>query len=365
MKILFLITRADTVGGAQVHVKDLALSLIQQGHEVLVITGVKGYYNTVLEKDSIDSIACETLVKQISPIKDSLTLSFLTKIIRQYQPDLVTTHSSKAGILGRLACKLTNTPCIFTVHGWAFTEGVSQPSRTIYQILERLTELLADKIICVSENDRLLGIKIGMNPNRLVTIHNGTPDISEQFRAKLDTSKQVSIIMVARFDQQKDHLTLIKALQNVPIAEVTLIGDGPNLNSIQNLVEELGMVNRVKFFGYCDNVVEKLAQAHIFTLISNWEGFPLTTIEAMRAGLPVVASNVGGVAEAVEDGVTGYLVERGDIETLRTRLSGLINNVRLRQEMGKKGREKYESEFTFYDMFERTCQVYEEVLKKR
>jgi glycosyltransferase involved in cell wall biosynthesis len=171
--------------------------------------------------------------------------------------------------------------------------------------------------------------------------------------------------MVARFDRQKDHLTLIKAFQNLLGAQLYLVGDGPKLEEVKSLVKQLGIADRVQFFGYCDKVAEILAQVQIFTLISHWEGFPRSIIEAMRAGLPVVASNVGGVAEAVVDGVTGYCVPRGDVDLLQNRLSTLIYNAELRSEMGSRGRQRYESEFTFQRMFEQTFQVYEKVLDER
>lgn len=362
MKILFIITRADTVGGAQVHVRDLAISLNQKGHQVLVITGVFGPYNTVLKNNGVETIACDAFIQKISPFQDWQTLRFLIKTIRDFKPDIVSTHSSKAGILGRLACKLTNTPRIFTAHGWAFTEGVPEPSRSIYQLIEKLTEPLADKIICVSDRDRIIGINSGMKPDKLLTVHNGMPEVSNELKANQDCSDAVKIVMVARFDKQKDHLTLIKAFQTISGAQLNLVGDGPNLEEIKNYVNQIGIAERVNFLGFRNNIAEILAQAHIFTLVSNWEGFPRTIIEAMRAGLPVVASDVGGVAEAVIDGSNGYLIPRGDVEVLRNRLQKLVKDEKLRREMGYLARQRYESEFTFQHMFEKTFDVYEKVL---
>lgn len=365
MKALFLITRADIVGGAQVHVRDLAAFLDKHRHEVLVVTGVKGDYNTDLDNLGIKSIACNALQKQINPAKDWQAFLFFTQTIRKFQPDIVTIHSGKAGILGRLACKITNTPCIYTAHGWSFTEGIPEPSRTIYLFLERLAEPLADKIICVSEHDRNLGIHSGMKPDRLLTIHNGIHDIPNQLRANPDVSNFVHVVMVARFDKQKDHLTLIKAFQNIEGAKLSLVGDGPNLEVIKNYVNQIGIAERVNFLGYRNNIDEILAQAHIFTSISNWEGFPYTVIEAMRAGLPVIASDVGGVAEAVVEGITGYTVPRGDVNALHQRLLQLVINPQLRAKMGTEGRKRYEAEFTFDKMFERTLNVYEQVIAER
>ena len=365
MRILLAITRADTIGGAQVHVRDLAIALQEKGHEVLVITGVSGSYNTALEQCGIESVSCSTLQQQLSLPKDLNALGFLVKTIGQFKPDLVATHSSKAGVLGRIASRLTKIPCVFTVHGWAFTEGVPEPKRTLYKWIERLSEPLADQIICVSEHDRLIGIHSGMAPERLATIHNGMEDVSPQSRAKPHSPKPIKLVMVARFDRQKDHHTLIQACQTIEDIKLTLVGDGPQLEQTKNWVKQLGMEERVNFTGYRRDIAAILAQNHIFALISHWEGFPYTIVEGMRAGLPVVASHVGGVSEAVIDGVTGYCVPRSDVNALREQLVTLVSDPELRRQMGSLGRAKYESQFTFEHMFEQTLDVYKQVVSQR
>lgn len=363
MKILFLITRGNVIGGAQTIVRELARAFDARGDKVLVVTGTSGIFNTLLEREGIQTIACNTLQNPIAPWKDGQALAFLVAAIRQYQPDLVSAHSSKAGILGRFACKITNTPCIFTAHGWAFAQGVPEPKRTLYQILERLAEPRADKIICVSECDRAAGIEVGMNPDKLVAIHNGIADLSAEFKVNLKARDRVRIVMVARFDRQKDHLTLLKAFRHLSRADLDLVGDGPNLEAVQKVAHEFGIAERIKFWGYCDRIAEILAQADIFALISHWEGLPCTILEAMRAGLPVVASNVGGVSEAVLEGITGYCVPPGEVDPLRNRLEKLVGDPHLRSEMGRQGRARYQSEFTVEQMFEKTFQVYAEVAK--
>ena len=367
IKILFIITRADSVGGAQIHVRDIARHLKSADHQVLVVTGIKGAYTDALREDDIDYISCQYFEKNINLIKDWQTLNFLKEIIEQFQPDVISTHSSKAGILGRLVAKMTNIPCIFTAHGWAFTGGVPEPSRTIYQWLEKMAEPLANKIICVSEHDRLIGIKTGMQPDRLLTIHNGKLDVSQELRANPSKANPVRIVMVARFDKQKDHVTLLKAFKNIPEAHLDLVGDGPNLKQIKTLANDLEIAERVNFLGFRNNtnVAEVLAEAQIFTLISNWEGFPSTTIEAMRAGLPVIISDVGGASEAVIEGVTGYTIPRGDVNTLHQRLLELVTNSQLRVKMGSEGRKRYEAEFTFERMFDKTFRVHEEFIIER
>lgn len=364
MKILFIITRADTLGGAQVHVRDTAHYLLQQGHQVKVVTGVEGFYNQILTELDIPNVPCANFNKKIKPYRDGKTLSQLTQLIQDYQPDLVSTHSSKAGILGRIACRLTQTPCIFTAHGWAFTEGVPEPKRSFYRKLELIAAPLATRIICVSEHDRKIGIAAGMNPNQLVTIHNGMPEITEHLLAQPSFNHSVSIIMVARFDRQKDHETLLRAVQNLSEVKITLIGDGPKLEQMQALAETLKIRNRVNFIGFSSQVAEYLAKADIFALISNWEGFPRTIIEAMRASLPVIATNVGGVSESVIDRETGFCIPPRNVKVLEEKISYLIRNPQIRHEMGKAGRESYEKKFTFQSMFSKTFNLYQEVLSE-
>jgi glycosyltransferase involved in cell wall biosynthesis len=365
MKILFVITRADTIAGAQLQVRDLARSLIQDGHQVFVVTGPSGIFNTTLTRCKIDYSCCNFLRNNINPAQDGQSLNFLIKAIRQFKPDIVSTHSSKAGFLGRLACKATNTPCLFTVQGWAFTTGIPEPKRTMYRWLEKMVEPLTNRIICASEYDRSIGIGSGMSANRLIKIYNGIADIPSELAANPSSPDVVRIAMVARFEPQKDHLTLLKAFQQIPVAQLDFLGDGPNLEVTKKQANELGIAERVNFLGYCPNVAQLLKQYQIFALASNWEGFPFSTLEAMRAGLPVVVSDVGGSAEAVVEGVTGFCIPRGDVEAWRNRLLQLVSNAALRKSMGIQGRRRYELEFTFEQMYKRTLGVYQQVLADR
>ena len=365
MRIIFLVTRADTIAGNQVYILELSKMLQAAEHEILVVTGAPGIFTDALQQVEIPYLVCMPLQRSINPLKDLAALFELQNIIQQFRPDLVSAHSSKAGILGRLACKFHAVPCIFTAHGWAFTEGVPQPLRTIYQFLEKLLEPLASQIICVSEHDRQLGLQVGMNAQRLVTIRNGVPDIPNFLRASAGEGQSVRIAMIARFDTQKDYPTLLKACQPLTNVQLDLVGDGPQLAAVKDLANNLGMIDRVNFLGFRKDVSNILAQAHIFTLISNWEGFPITTIEAMRAGLPVVVSAVGGATEAVLEGQTGYGIARGDVGNLQQRLAELVEDSSLRDKMGQAARQRYEAEFTFEHMFQQTLEIYQKVANSR
>jgi glycosyltransferase involved in cell wall biosynthesis len=200
----------------------------------------------------------------------------------------------------------------------------------------------------------------------VVTVHNGMPDIPSRLRA--DPSRTPArLIMVARFGPQKDHPTLLRALaglQDHPW-ELDLVGEGPLIQNMQAVAARLGIGSRIRFLGQRRDVEQLLAAAQISLLVSNWEGFPLSILEAMRAGLPVVASAVGGVAESVRDGETGYLVPRGDEECLRDRIRQLLLSPDLRVRMGISGRTRFEKDFTLEHFVSRTVAVYRNVLAGR
>lgn len=361
---MYVITRGDSIGGAQMMVRDLAIGTQEHGHEVVVVTGVGGALTEQLAARDIEIRMCPGMLREIDPRHDMRALRAMTGLIRDVQPDVITTHSSKAGIIGRLAARRAGVPAMFTAHGWAFTTGVPQPKRTMYRMIERATERLAARIVCVSHYDRRLGIAAGMSPQRLITIHNGLADVDVALRARPATSDPVRLVMVARFDHQKDHETLFRALTAVPDVEVDLIGDGPRLEETRRLADELQLGPRIHFLGERLDVAELLARAHLFVLSSRWEGFPRSTLEAMRAGLPVVASNVGGVSEAITDGETGFLVTPQDGGQLAERIRTLVRDPVIRQTMGLAGRRRYEREFRFDTMLERTLALQRDIIAR-
>lgn len=362
MRLTYVITRGDVIGGAQLHVRDLAIGSQEAGHEVLVVCGNAGEFTDQLRAAGVRYELCAGLLRAIHPVRDIAATRDLMRILRATGPDLVCAHSSKAGVIARIAAKRIGVPAIFTAHGFAFTDGVPQPTRTIYKLVERAVERLAVRIICVSEHDRQIGIAAGMSPERLVTIHNGMTDIPAHLRARPDEGDPVRIVMTARFDRQKDHDTLLRAVATVSGVEVDLIGAGPSTDTVRALAEQLGIASRVHFLGQRNDVADILSRAHIFVLSSHWEGFPLSTLEAMRAGLPVVVSNVGGAAEAITEGITGFAVRPGDREVLAARIRDLVRDPARRRAMGEAGRARYEAEFDFRIMLRRTLTLQQGII---
>ncbi len=366
MKILILTTRGDSIGGAQIHIKNIAKRLQDEGHTVIVAFGEKGAFSNLLKQINIPYLLIDSLVREVNPLCDIKALKNIISTIRHIKPDLITIHSSKAGILGRVAAKITKTPAVFTAHGWAFTEGVSPKKRVLYTWIEKFGTLLSDKVITVSNYDKRLALKNHVGTDKkILAIHNGMQDIDKSLLAVPELSPPI-IVMVARFQEPKDHITLIKALSQLKHLawSLQLVGeDGGLLQQAKDLVEELEINERVNFLGNRSDVDLLLSKSQIFVLTSYWEGFPLTIIEAMRAGLPVIASSVGGISEAVVDGETGYVTP--GFKELVNRLEILITSPEKRIVMGRKGRKRYENHFTFEHMYHKTYTVYEDVLKNR
>jgi glycosyltransferase involved in cell wall biosynthesis len=367
MKIAFLITRAEPIGGAQIHVRDLAVAVRNLGHEPTVITGGSGPFVESLRDQGVPVTILRHLAVPIRPTQDLRAFREIRRALRNTIPDILTTHSSKAGILGRLAGRALGIPVVFTAHGWAFTPGIPALRAAVYRAIERMAGPLSSRIITVSDFDRRLALEARVAPaDRLVTVHNGIPDAPVELRAE-PVRTPVRMAMVARFEPQKDHPTLFHALAGLRQQswQLDLIGNGPLMPDMEALASRLGIADRVRFLGQRMNVDEILAQAQISLLVTNWEGFPLSILESMRAGLPVVASAVGGIDEAVREADTGYLVPRGSVERLRQRIATLLGDAELRRRLGASGRARFEQYFTLERAVSKTLAVYRDVLNEK
>jgi glycosyltransferase involved in cell wall biosynthesis len=371
MHVAFVITRGDAVGGATIHVRDMARYLLDRGHRATVLVGAApaGTNDDAIAELRRYEIPCapiSSLRREIHPVHDIAAVTELTRALRRIQPDLVSTHTAKAGILGRIAARAASIPAIFTPHGWAISDRISTTSGRVFRLAERLAAPMAHTIVNVCEAERQLANTHLIAPSgKLAVIHNGVRDIPAGLRAEASIDPP-RLMMVARFEAPKDHELLLRAL--VPLRQfdwtLDLVGSGPREAAMRALAAELGLGSCVRFTGNTTNTAEKLSQAQIFVLASKSEGFPRSILEAMRAGLPVVASDVGGVAEAVVHRETGFVVPRNDTASLTTALANLIMRPSLRQEFGQAGRYRYEQNFTFDQMAGKTLALYNQVLSR-
>lgn len=357
----------ESVGGAQVHVRDIAVRLKESGHKIYLIAGGEGNIYQELKEEELLFIKSKNLIRKVSFLSDIKAILEIRKILKDIGPDIIATHSSKAGVVGRIAGWSLRIPTVFTAHGWSYTEGVPKLKQRMYILFEKTIARISKGVIAVSEYDKQLAIKYKVLPERkIITIRNGVHDIqSDHFKPLVRSVKKPSIVMVARFAAPKKQIQLLRALSLLQHLdwEVSFAGDGPLLKEAQDYARDIGISNRVHFLGDCQDVTKLLHNSHLFVLLSDWEGLPLSILEAMRCGLPIIASDVGGVSEAVTDGLNGYLIPKDDLKLLIEKLAYLLKNTNKGLEMGDQGRAIYKADFSFSRMYEETLTYYQEVIK--
>lgn len=363
MKIAYLITRAE-MGGAQVHVLDLLKGFAGRSTPVL-LTGEQGYLTAECARLGVEYRIVPDLVQPLRPWQDLKALARSVDVLRDLQPDLLHCHTSKAGIIGRTAARICRIPAVFTAHTWCFAEGTSRLWKLVGKPSERISAAWSQKIIAVSDSNRRLAIEQGIVPaEKIVTIHNGIDDT--EWRSEPASGQTPEIVMVARFAPQKNQAELVEALAGIDLPyRLTFVGDGPTRAAVEAAVDARGLRAKVQFLGVRKDTDEILGRASTFVLATNWEGFPITILEAMRAGLPVIATDVDGVREAVTDNESGFLYGRGQVEQLRTALFAVLTDPVKRASLGRAGRKRYEKDFTRDVMLARTQSVYGEVLAHR
>ena len=365
LRVAFVVTRSDSVGGASIHVRDLARWLRARGDDAHVLVGGTGPYTELLDDADVPFTCVAALQRELRPGRDLRAAAELLSALRRLRPDVLSLHTAKAGALGRLVAPLARLRPLYTPHGWAFTSGVPEAEARRYRRLERWLARWPGQIVnvCAFERDVALVAGVGRADQHMV-VHNGVPERPDVPLATPEGGPACNcahLVMVARFEPQKDHGTLLRALALVGRDadwRLSLVGDGPLRAAIEALAIDLGLAHRVRFVGALTDVAPTLAAAQLFVLATRWEGFPRSILEAMRAGLPVIASRVGGVHEAVEDGVSGLLTEPGDVAGMAAALRRMLERPVLRATMGAEGRTRYLAEFTFDRMAATMLDVY-------
>ncbi len=352
-----IVVTLPIIGGAQTHILDLVKELAEE-YEFHVISGFSGPLLDRLKSMEVKTYIAPNLIRSIHPLKDYKAMSEIAGLLRRIRPDIVHLHSSKAGIVGRAVAAALGIPVVFTVHGWAFTEGAPPLNRLIGWVLEFCLAPLASEMIAVSRYDaqlaKRLHVAVGL---RLTVVHSGIPDIVSP--KKPQHTPMVLGVMVARFSPPKDQQLVLRALAQVPDLQLMFVGGGELLEESKVLALELGVWDRVTFVGEASDVTPYLWAADFFALASRYEGFPIVILEAMRAGLPVLASDVGGVSEAVDRWETGLLIGKDSLEQWIDALRRIKDNRELRQRMGLAGRRRYEKAFLVSEMADQVRAVYE------
>jgi glycosyltransferase involved in cell wall biosynthesis len=275
----------------------------------------------------VEPIVIPELGRAVHPVRDLASLGKLVRLFRQLRPDIVHTHTAKAGALGRLAARLAGVPkSVHTFHGHAL-EGYFSPAATqLFLRIERVLARMTDRIVTVSPRLRqsLLAMRIG-RPEQVEVIPLGLdldrflqmPRSQADLRLSLRIPAGAALLgIVGRLVPIKDHPTLLRALALFPDGgqspHLLVVGDGERREELRRLTHELGLASRVHFLGWRDDLEAILGGLDVVICCSRNEGTPLALIEAMAAGVPVISTDVGGVGDLVSHGKTGWLVPPGD-----------------------------------------------------
>lgn len=284
----------------------------------------------------------------------------IRQLVSERRPDVVHAHGTFAGVAVRLALRLMRNPppVIYCSHGWAFDrEGAAWKNNAI-ALIERMLAPFAKKIICISEHDRRSALRRGFSKNKLVVVLNGIRDVPS---ARIDTVSwpdgKRRILFAGRFDRQKGIDIFIEAMQKLGdeyfayAIGASSVGDTTLPSVLPHNVKLTGWLTRTQ-------VQEHLASAEIFVMPSRWEGFGLSALEAMRAGLPVIASKVGGLPELIEDQVTGLLIEPNSVDALVLAIQSVEQN--RAATMGAASRGRFERDFQSDLMNQQIIRTYTE-----
>ncbi|MFM8863750.1 MAG: sugar transferase [Limnohabitans sp.] len=359
LHVLLVITKGE-IGGAQTQVVELCRALREQVRFSAVIGGEGGtFLEEALREQGVQTTALPALRNSLNPLRLLASVRALLAHLRSHPVDLIHVHSAVAGVVARLAGKLSAYPVVYTVHGFGFKPQAPALIRWHAWLAEAVLAAWTTRMVCVSEHEKALAGRLPMDSARVSVIPNAIADVVWQSAQR---GTRPSIAMVARMAPPKRHDLLLQALALLARQDlrpaVRLLGDGPQRTAHQQLASQLDLPH-VHFGGDVHNVAEQLAQHQIFVLLSDHEGLPISLIEAMRAGMAIVASRLPGVQELLEDGESALLVAN-EPQAVQQALHRLLTDEALRQRLANAARQRYEARHRPEAMAAQLLQVYEE-----
>jgi len=377
-KILFAITKGN-FGGAQRYVYDLATSLPKDKFEAVVACGPASAKATagkeglaeMLQEKKIRVIELASSQRDINILKEIKTFFEILKIIKAEKPDAIHLNSSKIGGLGALAGRIAGVPkIIFTGHGWAFNENRNFFSKALILFLHWLTIMLCHTTIAVSEKTKRDISGLSFVKDKIKVVYNGVSDFNllpkEESRVILashDSGKTV-IFSISELHKNKGIDVALRALALLPeeIKEKivwSIVSDGEEKENLEKLAKELRVENMVRFLGFVPDARKLLSGADIFLLPSRTEAFPYTILEAGMAGLPIIATSVGGVPEVIHDMQNGILVHRNNPKEIAEAVLYYLNHPEKQKEFGGEIKKTIMNFFSLEKMLEETIKLYQ------
>ncbi|MFY7965745.1 MAG: glycosyltransferase [Chitinophagaceae bacterium] len=345
-KILFIITKSE-VGGAQKFVKE-QIDISAKDFDVYLCCNQDGW----LSQQSVGKTKGHLFSSSIEKKTSLLFLIQLIKFIKHHKIDLVITNSANAGFYGRLAAFFARTNSCYFSHGWSSVYNGGKLS-FLLNYIERLLAYISKKVICVSNNDYQIALnKIGIPKNKLIVIKNAIlPSYTKRGISKID---KLRIIALARFANPKRIDLMIQAFEQMDNAELSIAGTGPDFEIWKQYVDDKKIKN-ITLLGEVPSF-SAFNDYDAFMLISNSEGLPISGIEAMSAGLPLILSNVGGCPELIDG--NGVLVDN-TIDSIKNGVNKIAKNYESYQ---KKSLDLYNKEFNLMNVKYRYINLYNSLM---
>jgi len=351
IRIIRVIARLN-IGGPAQHAILLTAGLDRTRFLTTLITGIAGRQEgdllSAAQARGVEPVVIRELGPAIRPLHDLVALGRLVRLFWRLRPDIVHTHTAKAGTLGRLAARLAGVPrSVHTFHGHVL-EGYFSPAATAFFLrIERVLGRATDRIITLSPRLRLALLAMGIGrPEQVEVVPLGLdldrflwrPTSQADLRPSLRVPAGAPLLgIVGRLVPIKDHPTLFQALTLLPDGDqaphLLVVGDGERREELQRLAHRLGLGSRVHFLGWRDDLETILGGLDVVICSSRNEGTPVALIEAMAAGVPVLSTDVGGVGDLVTHGETGWLVPPGDPSALARGIERLLGDPALRHRL--------------------------------
>jgi glycosyltransferase involved in cell wall biosynthesis len=376
INLLYIITKLE-LGGAQKQLLNLIRRLDKERFNILLFTAQDGLL--VGDASSISGLILNRskyLECPINPFKDSLALIEIFLFIKKNKIDIVHTHSSKAGILGRFAAKLARAKVIVhTVHGWSFNNCQSNLKRIFFIWLERLAAEFTDKLIVVSGHDMDIGLENRIGTTTKYTIIRYGIDYGEfavkekNIKEELGIPSDNSIVtMVSCLKPQKRPQDFIRiaslVAKELSKVKFLLVGDGILRSTVEDLIDKFKLQQKVILLGWRKDIPRILSVTDVLVLTSLWEGLPIAVLEAMVSSKPVIATDTGGVSEVIRDADTGFLAKPGDVNAMSEKLIILLRDGRLRQIIGQRAKDSLGLDFSVDNMLNNTQRIYVSLIGK-
>jgi glycosyltransferase involved in cell wall biosynthesis len=371
-----MITRLD-FGGAQGNTLYTAAHLDRTRFEARIIAGLGGDLDRSADVSQVTFSG--SLVREISPFRDLAAFFELRRLLKAYAPDVAHTHSSKAGILGRLAAAAAGVPAVVhTFHGFGFHPRQNFLKRNFYILLERICARFSDALVFVSKANMETARAAGIGaPEKYRLIRSGVklsdyPAVTDRaaVRAALGLDMAHTVVLsIGNAKPQKNPRHFIEAAARLaprfPAARFVFVGGGEELGALKAEAGARGLAGICLFPGWRADTAELLAASDIFVLTSYWEGLPRSLVEAARTGLPSVCYRTDGVADILNDGVNGYSPEPGDLDGFCAALERLLGDPALRARLAAGAAATDLSEFDIDLMVRQQEELYAELLRKK